>query len=45
MFKLLILGAVIYFIYRLQSQRQINAAANKEDNGEEFVDYEEIDDE
>lgn len=45
MFKLLILGAVIYFIYRLQSQKQINTTDRQADNGEEYVDYEEIDDE
>lgn len=35
--------AVIYAVYRYQSMKKIDSSAAEEDNGEEFVDYEEVD--
>jgi len=41
MFKLLALLGVIYAVYRFQSLKQLHGS-NDEDNGEEWVDYEEV---
>lgn len=43
MFKILALIVVIYAVYRFQNMKKINAADGEEENGEEFVDYEEVD--
>jgi len=43
MFKIIALIAVIYAVYRFQSMKKIDSALSEEDNGEEFVDYEEVD--
>lgn len=42
MFKILALVAVIYAVFRFQSMKKIDQAP-EEDPGEEFVDYEEVD--
>ena len=42
MFKILALIGVIYAVYRFQNLKQLNSS-KEEDNGEEWVDYEEVD--
>jgi len=43
MFKLLVLVGVIYAVYRISNLKKITPPHDDNDNGEEFVDYEEVD--
>ena len=43
MYKLLVLVGVIYVVYRISNFKKITPPKDDTDNGEEFVDYEEVD--
>lgn len=43
MFKLLLMGALIYFAYKIFVPKSIEAPKEKEEDDGEYTDYEEVD--